>query len=337
MKVIGINYPWLNYGWDFGEPPAGWTGGLDREAFRAAQLITVAGDLAHLRESGMDVVRWFVLADGLTYGSGEFAPREDGHFLVLPPGDDAIRSVVADFSAVLELCASAGVKLIPSLIDFHWCFSAQAAGSGYAKCGRAAVLRDDIQRQIFLDTVLDPLLEASRKRPESIYAWEPINEPEWCTLGPAWKVWERADQKKTTSLHDMRAYIQESVSRINKSGFQSTVGFAHWDTIAGWNAQDLGISLQQFHYYAQAGAQLPAAREVTSQPCLIGEFASAPSMPWPSQTQSLDSRLRAASRLGYEGALVWSMKAADEATLWNKEQAVLLAGWRGGKQETIDA
>ena len=196
MKVTGVNYPWVNYGWDFGDPPTGWTGGLDREAFRAAQRAAVAKDFAHLRALGMDVVRWFLLADGLTYGSGAFAPREDGHFLVLPPGDDAIRSILQDFSEILELCASTGVKLIPSLIDFNWSFPAQPAATGYVKCGRAAVLTDDIQRTIFLDTVLDPLLEASRKRPESIYAWEPINEPEWCTLGAAWKVWERANHKR---------------------------------------------------------------------------------------------------------------------------------------------
>ena len=337
MKVIGVNYPWLNYGWDFGDPPTDWTRGLDREAFRAEQRAALAVDLAHLRELGMDVVRWFLLADGLAYGSGEFAPRGDGHFLVLPPADAAIQSIVADFAAVLELCDSAGIQLIPSLIDFHWCFPAQDAAPGYAKCGRAAVLVDDIQRRIFLDTVLDPLLEVSSKRPKAIYAWEPINEPEWCTHGPAWKVWETTNTSKTVSLRGMRSYIQESVGRIQKSGFQSTVGFAHWDTIADWNAQDLGISVQQFHYYAQAGAALPAASEVTSQPCLVGEFASAPSMLWPSEAQSLDSRLRLANHLGYEGALVWSMKAADEATLWNKDQAMLLAGWRGDKRETVDA
>ena len=337
MKVTGVNYPWVNCGWDFGDPPTGWTGGLDRDTFRAVQRANVAKDFTHLRELGMDVVRWFILADGLTYGSGAFAPREDGHFLVLPPGDDAIRSILQDFGEVLDLCASTGVKLIPSLIDFNWCFPAQPAATGYVKCGRASVLTDDIQRTIFLDTVLDPLLEVSRNKPESIYAWEPINEPEWCTLGAAWKVWERADHKKAISLHAMRTYIQESARRINNSGFQSTVGFAHWDTIADWNARDLGISIQQFHYYAQAGAQLPAAQEVTSQPCLVGEFASAPTMPWPNEAQSLDARLRSARELGYEGALVWSMKAVDEATLWNQQQTALLAGWRGVDPEKRDA
>ncbi len=326
--VTGINYPWINYGWDFGEPPAGWTGGLDRASFRATQQIELAKDLKVLRALGMDVVRWFVLADGLAYGTGDFAPQEDGRFLVLPPGDKTIRDIVADFSAVLKLCSDAGVKLLPSLIDFHWCFPMKKVGEGLAKCGRAAALQDEIQRRIFLDTVLEPLLEASQAYPNSIYAWEPINEPEWCTSGSLWKFWERASDNKTVSRSDMKAYIRESVARINVRGFLSTVGFAHWDTIGDWDAEDLGIGVQQFHYYAQGGAELPEAAAVTIQPCLVGEFASAPGMAWPCETQSLDQRLRKVRELGYAGSLLWSMRATDEATLWNEEQRVTVASYR---------
>ena len=174
--VTGINYPWMNYGWDFGDPPEGWTGGLDREAFRAAQHQMLLQDLLDLRASGMEVVRWFVLADGLVYGTGTSAPQADGGFLVLPPGDVAISNIVADFSAVLALCAKTDVKLLPSLIDFHWNFPKVKVGEGYVKCGRSKVLSDEIQRRIFLDSVLEPLLEASRAYPQAIYAWEPIND-----------------------------------------------------------------------------------------------------------------------------------------------------------------
>ncbi len=323
--VTGINYPWLNYGWDFGEPPAGWTGGLNRKAFRAAQQAALAKDLRDLRALGMEVVRWFVLADGLTYGTGDFAPQGDGRFLVLPPGDGAIGSIVTDFSDVLRLCADAGVKLLPSLIDFHWCFPMKKVGEGLVKCGRAAVLQDEIQRRIFLDTVLDPLLEASLTYPNSIYAWEPINEPEWCTSGSPWKFWERESDNKTVSRSDMKAYIRESVARINARGFLSTVGFAHWDTIGEWDAEDLDIGIQQFHYYAQGGAELPAAAAVTSRPCLVGEFASSPGMAWPCETQTLDQRLRKVRELGYAGSLLWSMRATDEATLWNEQQRIIVA------------
>ena len=330
MAITGINYPWLNYGWDFGDPPAGWTGGQDPEAFRAAQRTVIAADLRDLAALGVTLVRWFVLADGLSYGLGTGAPHADGRFFVLPPRDPAIGRIVADFRHLLDLCAAAGVKLIPSHIDFHWCFPASAVSDGVVKGGRAIVLKDETQRRIFLDTVLEPLLEASRARPEAIYAWEPMNEPEWCTGGSEWKFWERPTSKnRTVSREDMRDFLKESIERVNRAGFVSTIGFAHWDTIQAWGTEDWEIGLQQFHYYAQGGAALPAAADVTSQPCLLGEFASLPAKAWPGEAQSLDARLKHAVDLGYAGSLVWSMRAKDDATLWDQQQRVMLASYHG--------
>lgn len=330
MALTGINYPWLNYGWDFGDPPPGWSGGQETEAFRAGQRETIRRDLREMAALGLNVVRWFVLADGLSYGTGASAPREDGRFFVLPPGDPWTRRMVADFRQLLDLCAEAGVKLLPSLIDFHWCFAMSTVSEGVVKGGRAVVLQDDMQRRIFLDTVLEPLLEASRQRPEAIYAWEPMNEPEWCTGGSEWKFWQRPTSKnRTVSREDMRAFLKDGVERVNRAGFVSTIGFAHWDTIRDWDTEDWGIGLQQFHYYAQGGAELPAAAEVTSQPCLLGEFASLPAKAWPGEAQSLDARLRRAVELGYAGSLVWSMRATDDATLWNADQRVILASYQG--------
>ena len=53
-----MNYPWFNYG----------------------------------RNLGISVVRWFILADGLTCGSDNEAPRSDGSFE--PPTLDATHGVV---------------------------------------------------------------------------------------------------------------------------------------------------------------------------------------------------------------------------------------------------
>ena len=330
MAFTGINYPWLNYGWDFGDPPAGWTGGKEPELFRAEQRQTIAADLRDIAALGLNVVRWFVLADGLSYGLGAGAPQAKDRFFVLPPGDPAIHRMVADFRQLLDLCAAAGVKLIPSLIDFHWCFPVSMVSAGVGKGGRSVVVRDETQRRIFLDSVLEPLLAASREKPEAIYAWEPMNEPEWCTGGSEWKFWERPTSKnRTVSREDMRDFLKDGVERVNRAGFVSTIGFAHWDTIRAWDTEDWGIGLQQFHYYAQGGADLPAAADVTSQPCLLGEFASLPAKAWPGEAQTLDARLKRATELGYTGSLLWSMRATDDASLWNQEQRVILANYTG--------
>lgn len=334
MALTGINYPWLNYGWDFGDPPPGWSGGLETGAFRAAQREGIAKDLKAIATSGMTVVRWFLLADGLSYGTGPQMPGEAGRFHMLPPGDPWMRQCVEDFRNLLDVCVASGVKLIPSLLDFHWCFARTLVSETVAKGGRYSVFQDDMHRRLFLDTVLDPLLEASRARPEAIYAWEPMNEPEWCTGGSEWKFWQKPTSKnRNVSREDMRAFLKEGVRRVNQAGFVSTVGFAHWDTIREWDTEDWEIGLQQFHYYAQGDAELPPAEAVTAQPCLLGEFASQPAKPWPGAAQALDARLRRAGELGYAGSLLWSMRATDDASLWNEGQHQLVASFLGRRPE----
>jgi len=329
--MVGINYPWLNYGWDFGDPPVGWTGGRTTANFRASTRDRIAADLREIAALGMEVVRWFVLADGLAYGTGAVAPKEDGRFFVLPPGDPWTRQMVADFAFVLDLCAEAGVKLLPSLVDFHWCFAPDVLdGGSVVKGGRAAVLRDADQRRIFFDTVLEPLLEASKARRESIYAWEVMNEPEWCTGHSKWKFWQKqATKNKNMPREDMRAFLKEGVRRVNAAGFVSTIGWAEWHTIRDWGTEDWGIGLQQFHYYPKDNGALPRALDVTSQPCLLGEFASDPAKLWPGAAQALNARLQHIRDLGYAGALIWSMAAKDEYTLWNADQRRLITLYSG--------
>ena len=67
---VGLNYPWVDYGWDFGLAPPSWRG-ADRDP-RWVGLID--DDLRRFQALGITVLRWFILADGLTYGSGNEAP-----------------------------------------------------------------------------------------------------------------------------------------------------------------------------------------------------------------------------------------------------------------------
>src|SRR5258708_22041585 len=69
----GVNYPWFSYGWDFGPAPPGWRSGND-----PAWVPHIGQHLQHLAAIGISVVRWFILGDGLTYGTGPDAPKLDG-------------------------------------------------------------------------------------------------------------------------------------------------------------------------------------------------------------------------------------------------------------------
>lgn len=296
--IKGINYPWMDYGWDFGVPPSGWTGGQEQEQFRASRRARIAADLRRLAGEGFSVVRWFVLADGRGLPA-QWDP-------------EAIRPLAADFEVLLQQCEQAGIRLLPSLIDFHWCLPPIAAGPAVRKGGRARLVRDSDRRHLLLDQLLDPLLEVSRLHREHIFAWEVMNEPEWVTLVTTWRFWERLfPGRRTVPLPAMQAFLREAVQRINGAGFVSTIGWAHWRTIRDWKTEGWGIGLQQFHYYGQARRPLPPAGAVCSGPCLVGEFASAPDPAWPDGARNLEERLRRIEDAGYTGALVWSLNATD--------------------------
>src|SRR5690349_4575561 len=76
---VGVNYPWVDYGWDFGAGPPDWNGGRTSPRW----FDRLDADLERFRELGITVVRWFILADGLTYGTGPEAPFVD-------PSDDRV-------------------------------------------------------------------------------------------------------------------------------------------------------------------------------------------------------------------------------------------------------
>ena len=183
---VGINYPWIDYAWDFGNPPSAWVGPADVAAWRAKKRARIQQDFRRFAEMGLCAVRWFLLADGLSYGTGADAPKIVGGkwtFEPLPGEHPFHAQLVDDFAFVLQTCADLKIRFLPSLVDFHWCHQgtrADVAGE-IVKSGRADLVRDPAKRARFFNAVLEPLLDASMKHPEAIYAWELINEPEWVT------------------------------------------------------------------------------------------------------------------------------------------------------------
>ena len=56
---LAVNYPWLDYGRDFGRSPWGYSGvALPQSRDR------VAADFARIHAAEVSVVRWFLLCDG---------------------------------------------------------------------------------------------------------------------------------------------------------------------------------------------------------------------------------------------------------------------------------
>jgi len=316
---VGVNYPWLDYGWDFGTVPPTW-----RNPETPPQWYGQIDDhLQHFRNLGITVVRWFILADGLTYGSGADAPRLDasgsGWRFDPPPLSPEF---LQHFEELLRRFADASangpspLQLLPVLIDFHFCKSGTPVPDpGWVKRGRADAITDAIKRRRFLDEGLDPLLRVSQVHRDTIYAWELINEPEWITNNwhPNWWITRPVDEAS------MRAFLDEGRERIRQAGFKPTIGFALFDTL-----RDSGIvtEMNQFHHYPGGARTLARHTFDDDRPAIIGELATASTDAWPELPdwgQTLLNRLRMAADQGYPLAIPWSFLATDRHTAWSAD------------------
>ena len=303
---IGINYPWYNYAWDFGTPPRGWTP-------RAPWTAHIANDLAAFKRCGVKVVRWFILADGMTYGYDGYAPRRSSNqwrFDRIPAID---QTVLDDFRQLLQVFSRRGMKLLPVLIDFHWAFpgldrttqdcptleawygsaarpmseaqlqearkKARSHPQGYVKGGRSDLIHDPTKSSQFFRRVLEPLLAVSRRHRETIYAWELINEPEWITSPKSLHDGNLPDAQRIP-LSRMLRFIREGMTTIQRYGFRATVGFAKALTIPNWersmpSGRSLGMDLNQIHYYPRVKTDVLTPANFPNQlRGVLGEFAS---------------------------------------------------------------
>jgi len=317
---VGVNYPWYDYGWDFGLGPPAWRGARTDPRW----YDKFDGHLRYFQNLGIRVVRWFILADGLTYGTGADAPRRDtvtGQWVFDPP--PAPPEFLQHFEEMLvrfETANGAGapIQLLPVLIDFHFCqpvspdSQSAISDSGWVKQGRADAINDAMKRTQFLDQVFEPLLAASRNHSRVIYAWELINEPEWITNG--WHPGGASDLPVDEA--SMRDFLEDGKARIRSSGLKPTIGFATIDTL---RLTGITTEINQFHHYPGGNKTLERSVFNPQYPGIVGEFATATSDFWPDlegNGQSVLSRLRLTQAQGYPLALPWSFLAVDDHTSW---------------------
>jgi hypothetical protein len=226
-------------------------------------------------------------------------------------------------------------------LDFHWCHQGTAIeGDGtIIKGGRYDIIRDPRKRHEFLERTLDPLLEVSAAYPDSIYAWEPINEPEWVIR--KFSLFGKKSENRRISRREMREFIREGISMVNMkllpngcSAFKSSVGFAHWNSLKTWDSEKLGITLHQFHYYAQEDCNLLPHPYTAGHPCVVGEFATAMERDWPDlksleKDQTVINKLCCVEEKGYPACFLWSARAVDAATKWTAAEHQEIMAYTG--------
>ena len=183
--VTGINYPWVNCNWDFGSRVP-WNSDNDQKWRDLEQRLT------ELREIGLEVIRFWIYGDGLTFPFGAYDASHyarsdlDSAQQLIPispvPAFDNVTDAQfrTDFVRLLQACQRTGMTLIPSLMSFEW-FHPLAPVDGrpdFTHSGRANFVRGARLAE-FIDRILKPLLEWSTQFRDQIFAWEVINEPDW--------------------------------------------------------------------------------------------------------------------------------------------------------------
>ena len=284
--VVGINLPWIGYGTDVGASAWFPDGGLSR---KPEALDRLDRTLERVAADGLSVVRVFLLCDarsGVRFDAGG-----------LPLGlDDSVRP---DMDAMLAAARRHQVGLMPVLLDFHLCATAQMVNAVQLG-GHARLASDPDAREAFIDRVLRPLAEHCGGD-DAIVAWDIMNEPEWCLEGGPL-------MRGTAIPFDaLQAFLGDAVAAVQQAAPQPvTIGCA-----GTWRLDlvtPLGLDFYQVHWYDRFGWRA-LARPVTQlgladRPVILGEFAG--------RSARITDVLHAARQAGYAGALAWSALADDE-------------------------
>lgn len=305
--LLGVNYPWLNYGHDFGTTAWGHDGVSTDTSSKQ-----IDADFAYLKSQDVHVVRWFLFGD--CRAAPEFDPDGkvtgfDEHFY-------------SDLDAALAISEKHNMYLILVLLDFHLADKVKQV-SGVQLGGRSRVISNPGVRQSFLDNALRPLLEKYGEN-RNIIAWEVMNEPEGAMTIPGGKWVE-----EPVSPGAMHSFVKDVVCYIHTYSSQhATLGSASRQFLHYWKNSKLDF--YQYHYYDKMESKYPLDYPYTrlnlDKPCIIGEF------PTKNTKRTMTQYLNTIWKNNYAGALAWSYQAKDEASdfkgvagecnLWSKKHKI---------------
>lgn len=334
---LGINFPWVTCGHDFGPRPPPWA------AAPPTDWGAVEAELTELRGLGLEVVRWWIFGNGVNLPCGvdpstiarrrPFGRGFPRHAERWVPDRALPRLSLAfldDLERLLDACARSGVALWPSLVSFEVFLPIDDQVGGVTSQGRGLFAF----APEFFDTVLEPILEVAERHRSAIAAFEVANEPGWA-LVPGWKRARFGDHPPWTTPAALGAFLVEGARRVARRGLRASVGFLH--AAAPWlppsdrstlrHLAERGAYVHQIHHYPSVTGirYLPAAERSPILPCWVGEVSTSRAGRWAGSGLAeddpesfLSARLRLIEELGYEGALLWAQRADDPHVGWDE-------------------
>jgi hypothetical protein len=253
---VGLNYPIPDnkYGWWIGPPR--WGPNPKDEDPRLLQpqpwwVTSIGKNLKLYKEHGVSLVRMFLLSNLTNYGrdiplgpSPSFAAAKAGVPLERwdweqPSAADP--RYAEHFGLLLEIFRGVGVRLIPSFLDFY-----------VAYVTRSRILKERDSLDLFSRTVLAGLVTVAQSYRDTIFAWEIINEPFWCsfTFKPDRGVNPSTGRLSTSQVSSDIGLLLGAVEKAGGGSIPATVGHRFLDDFNDHPAGDV----HQFHYYARSSA-----------------------------------------------------------------------------------
>lgn len=294
--MLGVNYPWYDFGSDFGGLAAWGTAGV------AASAPQHAAALARMREHGAGVVRWWMFPDF----RGDAVRFDDAGE---PQG--LAGTAIADIHEALALAEQADVYLELCLFSFD-AFRPTVVVGGVKITGLSPIVRQPKLRGAFIERVVRPVARAAAESPYAhrLVAWDVMNEPEWAITGrnpygdPKYTTMEGLD---AVEHGEMETFLAEVIQGLRQeSRAKITVGSAGVKWARAWRRLD--VDFYQVNWYDwlerwRPHDRPPSAYGLGDKPVVVGEFPAKGLGGF-----SLLSLTRDWYRAGYAGALGWAYR-----------------------------
>ncbi len=290
--MVGLNYAFINYGWDIGQCPYGQRdiGGFSTQRHKLER------DFSDFKANGIKLVRVFLLGDlrtGVVLNADGYVTGLDKH--VLP-----------DLDALIDVAAKHGIKLMPVLVDFLIADGVSNRDIGEARWvmneGEAVpLLIEQNKRASFLENGLKPIIKhlatANASHSNLIYAIDIANEIENA----------RAIMTNARFL-EAKTFVQQVRDLIRQTApdLPVSLGSRNRENMIGlWS--DLSLDIWQYHYYDRMEEEerrplaFPAGSFGFANPIILGEV----------EPSEIERKLDVIYANGYHGALFWSYSEKD--------------------------